>query len=181
MIVTKASLLIMNRREVLKNASLTATGFMAWPTWAEAWNPSHIHQENPFLSDEQEAILVSIVDTIIPTTDTLGAKDLEVPAFIQKMLVDCYEKEIQENIKKGLAKTDAIAKDSYLRAFSKCNSLQRKDVLNKIILSSDQPLKDCFELIKSLTITGFTTSEYVQTKYLNYNPVPGHYYGCVPV
>jgi hypothetical protein len=106
---------------------------------------------------------------------------LGVPAFIQKMLTDCYEKEIQENVRKGLEKTDAIAKDSYLNIFSNCNSLQRKEVLNKIMLSSDQPLKDFFALIESLTITGFTTSEYVQTKYLNYNPIPGHYYGCVPV
>jgi hypothetical protein len=171
----------MNRREVLKNAALAAGGFMALPTWAEAWNPSHVRQGNTFLSDEQEAILVSVVDTIIPTTDTPGAKDLGVPAFIQKMLTDCYEKEIQENVRKGLEKTDAIAKDSYLNIFSNCNSLQRKEVLNKIMLSSDQPLKDFFALIKSLTITGFTTSEYVQTKYLNYNPIPGHYYGCVPV
>lgn len=171
----------MNRREVLKNTALAAGSFMTWPTWAEAWNPSHVRQENTFLSDEQAAVLASMVDTIIPTTDTPGARDLEVPAFVQKMLADCYEKESQENVRKGLEKTDAIAKDSYLRLFSNCNSLQRKDVLNKILLSSDQPLKDCLALIKSLTIQGFTTSEYVQTKYLNYNPIPGHYYGCVPV
>ncbi len=179
--MTKATSVTMNRREVLRNAALATGGFIAWPTWAEAWNPSSVRHGNTFLSDEQSALLASIVDTIIPTTDTPGAKELEVPAFIQKMLADCYEKEVQENVSKGLEKTDAIAKDSYLRAFSNCNSLQRKDVLNKIVMSADQPLKDYFSLIKSLTIMGFTTSEYVQTKYLNYNPIPGHYYGCVPV
>lgn len=171
----------MNRREVLRNAALAAGGFIALPTWAEAWTPSNVRNGNIILSGEQEALLTSIVDTIIPTTNTPGAKDLEVPAFIQKMLVDCYEKDVQENFIKGLEKTEAIAKESYLTAFGACTSLQHKEVLNKIVMSSDQALKDFFALIKSLTIMGFTTSEYVQTKYLNYNPIPGHYYGCVPV
>ncbi|WP_428655919.1 gluconate 2-dehydrogenase subunit 3 family protein [Runella sp.] len=171
----------MNRREALRNVALATGGWIALPTWAEAWNPNHVRDISVFLSVEQEALLASVVDTIIPTTDTPGAKDLEVPAFIQKMLVDCYEKDVQENVKKGLEITNAIALDSYLRPFEKCNSLQRKDVLRKLQLSTDQARKDYLALVKSLTILGFTTSEYVQTKYLNYNPIPGHYYGCVPV
>lgn len=171
----------MNRREVLRNAALAAGGFIALPTWAEAWTPSKVRNGNPFLSGEQEALLTSIVDTILPTTDTPGAKDLGVPAFIQKMLADCYEKDVQENFIKGLEKTEAVAKDSFLNSFGTCTSLQRKDVLNKLSTSAEQTQKDYFALVKSLTILGFTTSEYVQTKHLNYNPIPGHYYGCVPV
>ncbi|MCP1385551.1 gluconate 2-dehydrogenase subunit 3 family protein [Runella salmonicolor] len=171
----------MNRREVLKNVALAAGGFVVLPTWAEAWSPSTIQRWALNLSPQQEALLVSVVDTIIPTTDTPGAKDLGVPDFIQKMLVDCYEKGVQENVKKGLEKTDAIAKDRYLRAFVDCNSLQRKDVLGKVAMSTDQMQKDYLTLVKSLTILGFTTSEYVQTKHLKYNQAPGHYYGCVPV
>ena len=171
----------MNRREVLRNTALAAGGFIALPTWAEAWTPSNVRNRNIFLSGEQEALLTSIIDTIIPTTDTPGAKDLGVPAFIQKMLVDCYEKDVQENFIKGLEKTEALAKDSYLSAFGSCTALQRKEVLNKLSTSADQTQKDYFALVKSLMILGFTTSEYVQTKHLNYNPIPGHYYGCIPV
>ena len=171
----------MNRREVLRNVAIASGGFIALPAWAETWNQEKVSNLDAFLSGEQEALLTAIVDTIIPATDTPGAKDLGVPAFLQKMLMDCYEKDVRENIKKGLEKTDAFAKDRYLRAFSNCNSLQRKDVLNMMSLSADQTYKDYFALVKSLTILGFTTSEFVQTKYLNYNPVPGHYYGCVPV
>ncbi len=171
----------MNRREVLKNVALAAGGFIVLPTWAEAWSPNTLQRSVSYLSREQEALLVSVVDTIIPTTDTPGAKDLGVPDFIQKMLVDCYEKDVQENVKKGLEKTNAMAKDRYLRAFVDCNSLQRKDILGKVAMSADQAQKDYLAIIKSLTILGFTTSEYVQTKYLKYNQAPGHYYGCVPV
>jgi hypothetical protein len=123
--VTKATLGTMNRREVLRNVVLAAGGFIALPTWAEAWNPSSVRNLSTFLSGEQEALLTSIVDTIIPTTDTPGAKDLGVPAFIQKMLADCYEKDIQENFIKGLEKTEAIAKDSYLISFGTCTQPKR--------------------------------------------------------
>lgn len=170
----------MNRREALRNAALATGGFIALPAWAEAWSLGNLQNAGRFLTSEQETLLTLIVDTIIPTTDTPGAKDLGVPAFIQKMLVDCYEKDVQENFIKGLEKTEAIAKESY-SAFGTCTSLQRKEVLNKMAVSVDQKQKDYFALIKSLTILGFTTSEYVQTKHLNYNPIPGHYYGCVPV
>jgi len=171
----------MNRREVLKNAALSAGGFIVLPTWVEAWSPSTLQKSASYLAGEHEALLVSVVDTIIPTTDTPGAKDLGVPDFVQKMLVDCYEKDVQENIKKGLEKTNAIAKDRYLRTFINCNSLQRKDVLGKLAMSTEQAQKDYLALVKSLTILGFTTSEYVQTQHLKYNQAPGHYYGCVPV
>jgi hypothetical protein len=171
----------MNRREVLRNAALATGGFIALPTWAEAWTPSSVQNGNTFLSSEQEALLTSIVDTIIPTTDTPGAKDLEVPAFIQKMLADCYEKDIQENFKVGLDTTEKIAKTTYDKAFGDCDAIQRKSILKTMENAIEQPQKGFFALAKSLTILGFTTSEYVQTKHLRYNPIPGHYYGCVPV
>jgi hypothetical protein len=45
--------------------------------------------------------------------------------------------------------------------------------------SADKDTKDCFTLLKSETIRGFTTSQQVMEKYLNYKVAPGHYYGCV--
>lgn len=171
---------MMNRRKVLKNVALATGGWVALPTWAEAWNPSSVRHISTFLSNEQEVLLTSIIDTIIPTTDTPGAKDLGVSVFIQKMLVDCYEKDVQANFKNGLETPEKLANAIYSKPFGNCDALQRKGVLNKIAMSVGQTQKDYFSLVKSLTILGFTTSEYVQTKYLNYNPVPGHYYGCVP-
>lgn len=171
----------MNRREALRNAALATGGFIALPAWAEAWSANNLQDAGHFLNSEQETLLVLIVDTIIPTTDTPGAKELGVPAFIQKMLVDCYEKDIQANFKNGLETTEKLANETYSKLFGNCDSLQRKDVLNKMAMSVDQTQKDYLALVKSLTILGFTTSEYVQTKHLKYNPIPGHYYGCVPV
>jgi hypothetical protein len=58
---------------------------------------------------------------------------------------------------------------------------QKQALLLEIEKGEDKDLKDFYSLIKNLTIQGYTTSEYVQTTFLKYEMVPGHYYGCVPV
>ncbi|MFN8349499.1 MAG: gluconate 2-dehydrogenase subunit 3 family protein [Spirosomataceae bacterium] len=171
----------MNRREALRKAAVAAGGLAVLPAWATAWNPKTLGGTGSFLSRQHEALLVLVADTIIPTTDTPGAKDLGVPAFVEKMLADCYEKEVQENVKTGLDTAEKTAKITYSKSLGDCDVQQRKEVLKKMEVSAEQPQKDFFALMKSLTVLGFTTSEYVQTQHLKYNPIPGHYYGCVPI
>ena len=50
-----------------------------------------------------------MVETIIPATDTPGAKALNVHQFIQKMVADCYAKTAQETLQKGLDSLDGLA------------------------------------------------------------------------
>lgn len=170
----------MNRREALRSVAFAAGGFATLPAWAKEWNLSTIKAPGALFSHEQERLLYIVADTIIPTTDTPGANELGVPVFIEKMLTDCYEKDVQENFKVGLNTTEKIAKAMYSKAFGDCDVNQRKEILKTMQNATEQSQKDFFALAKSLTILGFTTSEYVQTKYLRYNPIPGHYYGCVP-
>ena len=47
--------------------------------------------------------------------------------------------------------------------------------------SEQKSAKDFFNLIKSETINGFTTSKEVMLNYYHYKVAPGHYYGCVDV
>jgi hypothetical protein len=51
----------------------------------------------------------------------------------------------------------------------------------KIAASENKDDKDFFDLMKSETIRGFSTSKEVMTKYLKYKVAPGHYHGCVDV
>ena len=121
------------------------------------------------------------METIIPKTDIVGAKDLKVHDFIQKMIADCYDLPVQTNFKNGLKTLDDSAMDSYAKPFADCDKTQRETLLNKLATATDASQKDFFALVKNLTIQGFTSSEFVMTTFLRYKMVPGHYYGCVPV
>ncbi len=54
-------------------------------------------------------IVTEIADIIIPKTDTSGALDAGVPAFIDSVLADVYPKDAQERFSAGLDEFDAAA------------------------------------------------------------------------
>ena len=172
---------MMKRRIALKNLAVATGGLLSFPAWANGWNTATLKTGSAFLAPNLDAVLTEVVDTIIPQTDTPGAKALNVQTFIQKMVTDCYEKEVQTAFANGLKKIDETASQHYGKPFGSCDTAQRLSVLATIEKSPEASLNGFYSLVRRLTIQGFTTSEYVMTKFYHYQPIPGHYYGCVPV
>lgn len=172
---------MMKRRIALKNLATAAGGLLVLPDWASGWNPATVKTRTAFLAPHLDAVLTEVVDTIIPQTDTPGAKALNVQTFIQKMVTDCYEKDVQTAFADGLKKVTETAQQQHGKPFESCDTPQRLSVLAAIEQAPEPALKDFYKLVRQLTIQGFTTSEYVMTNFYHYQPIPGHYYGCVPV
>ncbi|MBC8155331.1 MAG: gluconate 2-dehydrogenase subunit 3 family protein [Bacteroidetes bacterium] len=160
--------------------ALAAGSLIALPAWATGWSQTSAQPLQPFLSGSQASLLAEIAETLIPASDTPGAKALGVPGFIQKMLEDCYEKPVQEAVKSGLEAVETLANASFGNSFATGDAAQRQAVLAKMATAEEPARKEFFALVKNLTIQGYTTSEYVMTKHLHYVMAPGHYYGCVP-
>lgn len=172
----------MNRRIAIRDLTLALSGLVSIPAWAtNGWKSDSLTLSTGIFKTNEQQILDVIVETIIPESTTKGAKSLGVPAFLQKMLQDCYEAPVSENVKSGLITTEATAQKQFGKAFVTCDIQQKQQILLGFEKSEDSKLKDFYSLIKNLTILGYTTSEYVQTEFLHYNMAPGHYYGCVPV
>lgn len=171
---------MIERRIALKQMALAVGSLIALPAWASNWTPATAQPLKPFLSTGQVALLADIAETLIPVSDTPGAKALDVPAFVQRMLEDCYEKSVQEAVKTGLDTVETLANAQFGKPFATGDATQRQAVLTAMATSAETPQKDFVALIKNLTIQGYTTSEYVMTKHLHYVMAPGHYYGCVP-
>ena len=72
----------MNRRQIVKGMAATMGGMLVLPTWASAWNTASLQGFKSSLPGLEEALLAEIVETIIPETDTPGAKKLEVHRFV---------------------------------------------------------------------------------------------------
>ena len=161
---------------------MAASGVLiSLPAWAEGWSPDQlVVPQNSFSFTEQD-LLASVADTIIPQGNSIGALSVGVDKFLQKLFQDCYEQDVQGNIKNQLLKLDTNAQSKYGKTFSTCDQQQRQELLLTFSISTDKSEKDFFDLVKSETIRGFNTSKEVMLEYLRYKVVPGHYYGCVDV
>jgi Gluconate 2-dehydrogenase subunit 3 len=170
----------MERRKAIKGIALSMGSLISLPTWASGWNTSTIGTTftQPIGG---EALLAELVETIIPTTNTLGAKGLGVHQFIQKMLMDCYEKTVQADFEKNLANIDPLSIKTFGKPFVEGDATQRITVLQSLAKSEDKDTKDFYKTLRGLTLQGYTSSEYYMTRFTDYEMAPARYYGCVPV
>lgn len=75
----------MKRREVFSNLGLSVLGLSTLPSWANAWTGSKLQNDSLGLSADQASLLEDLAETIIPETDTPGAKTLEIAKFIMPL------------------------------------------------------------------------------------------------
>jgi hypothetical protein len=162
----------MNRRKAVKGLLVFAGGITFLPSMVYGSNKSYdASYQNFALTYEQQEALAVIVDTIIPKTDTPGARELGVHLWILKMLDDCYDKRTRDSFFAGLEKID-------YKAANLVEVLQQVDTKENKLGADAQAF---FRLTKRLTIKGYLSSEYVMTKLLVYELVPGRWHGKVPV
>lgn len=171
----------MNRRKSIKQIVIAAGSIITLPQWMVSCgiSDSPVHQTS-FSQAEQE-LLSSVVDTIIPAGNSIGALSVGVDKYLQKLIDDCFEKDVQDNIKTQLKALTKSAQSLDNKSFVACSQAQRQEQLMKLSSSNNKEEKDFFNLMKTETIRGFNTSQKVMQDYLGYKIAPGHYYGCVDV
>ena len=172
----------MERRLALRNMVFIAGSAIALPAWANGLFGKTTYKAGTRINAPENPLLTGIAETIIPATDTPGAKALGVPALIQKILADCYEKSVSDSFMKGMNWVNDQAVSSYSKPFIACSTDERLTLLKKA--QAEDAATDQAKFIamaKELTILGYNTSEYVVTKINKYTMVPGHYYGNVPL
>lgn len=171
----------MQRRSAIKNLALTIGGTIVLPAWANAWSKESIQSGAFKITYAQETLLAEIVETIIPKTDTPGAKELGADKFILKMVADCYDKKSQDIFAKGMVSVDELSKKENGKTFVESDAKQKLEVLKKMGTSPNSDEKGFVQLVKGLTIDGYLVSEYVMTNLRIFEMVPGRYHGCVPI
>lgn len=180
----------MNRRDALNRVALILGGTVAGgAVFLEGCKSAadKMAVGLPF-SPDNIAFLDEVAETIIPTTNTPGAKAAGVGAFMNTMVVDCYEEKDQKIFIEGISKIDDASEKANGKSFMKASPEERKTLLTGI----DKELKDFnkskkdgdpnhyFGLMKQLTLLGYFSSEIGATQALRYVAVPGRYEGCIP-
>jgi hypothetical protein len=163
----------MNRRQSLVALSALAghacfpevlqrfAGALAAPPYD--WKPE-------LVSAAQGRVLAEAVDTILPATDTPGARAAGVHAFVDLLAKHCRSEVDQRVFTAGL---DALDR----KGFAGADRAAREALLTGLEAGKDP----FFAWLKEATVLGYCTSEVGATQALAYAHVPGDYRGCVPL
>ena len=171
----------MDRREAIKRTSLLLGGAISSSAIAGVLSGCQVNNAvdwtPTFLDHEQAKMVEAIADCILPTTDTPGALDVGVPAFVDLMLKEVYSQAEQQNFTVGMTALEATCEEQHKKKFLSCNQQEQTALLTQQEKAAGGA--GFIRMIKELTLLGYFTSEPVMTNLLNYNPVPGKYEGCV--
>mgnify|MGYP000574957385 CR=1 FL=1 len=172
-----------NRRDALKSMVLMMGGTMVGSTAILTGCAPENQIEGLNFSPEDIALLDEIGDTIIPDTDTPGAKATEIGAFIVMMVKDTYDGENQKAFVSGINSLRSNFKSENGSSFEDASSEDRLAFLNKMKADADAGTEEAkvIYMLKDLTVLGYFTSEIGATQALNFVEVPGRYDGCIPL
>jgi hypothetical protein len=135
------------------------------------------------LDAHQLATVTAIGDIILPRTDTPGASDVGVPAFVDLLMAEWYDDARRADFAAGLAELDASASMHGAADFlslSPALQMARVGSLDLATERAPRSAEQAYWTIKSLTIYGYFTSRPVQRDLLKVNIWPNRYDGCVP-
>jgi hypothetical protein len=170
-----------DRREAFRRAALLA-GVALSPSWLTAIDQAaRPAAQGSRLTPAQAAIAGAVADRIIPRTDTPGAADVGVPAFIDLLYGEFMTPAERKMLSDGLNDVDAAAKAAHGGPFSTLTADRQDALLRTIARAEEGKDQGFFRLIRSATVLGYFTSEQVGRNVLHYDPVPGRYDACVPI
>jgi hypothetical protein len=162
------------RREAIKKSFLLLGGTILLPDVLKAWTSPVIENDCIPLGDLNAQLIAEIAELIIPETDTPGAKAAGVPAFIQKILSDCFSKKDRDAVLRGVSIFEKTVVFETQKSFL---GLEKEEQIS--FLKSVEK-EYFFKTLKSLTITGYFTSEIGVTQALRYEQIPMRYDADVP-
>jgi hypothetical protein len=139
------------------------------------------------LSTADARTVTAIAEHIIPRTDTPGATDANVTAFIDHMLADWYSAAERDLFVAGLpelyrrAMTAGGARFTMLTAPQQLALLETLDGEVAALRRTNANAANAhwFSTLRYLTVYGYCTSEVGMTRHLKSWPLPGRYDGNV--
>jgi hypothetical protein len=179
---------LINRKSFI--ALLVGTSASVWIAQSRFIQSRLLAPDFQFLK-QSGGLLAALCDAIIPATDTPGASDTLTHEFVAAYVEQGLPRSLQVIFIEGLKKVDRYAVESFDKSFSLCSADEQISILLRIegeakLLPGlagkvEQKItgKPFFQQIKEITVLGYCTSEFVATKILQYDPIPGSYNGCI--
>ena len=156
---------------------------------APDWTPA-------YLSPEEAEQVAAMAETILPKTDTPGARDVFVDRYIDLVAKDCLKPEEQAKLKEALAEANSAATAAHAKNFAACTPEEQLALLSVIDQAAKTKVEEnkklpppaspeeaigrnpAFLQFKQMVFAGYFSSEEVGKNVLAYDPIPGEYIGC---
>ncbi len=188
----------MDRRKALQNTGLLAGATLVIPSFLSLLQSCKTEPRldwQPLFFTKDEALLVSsLVDTILPRTETPGALDVKADMFLDKVFAKTYDEKAREKVRSDMAQFNADCTQQFGDAFADLGETDKVAMLKAMEATSGkfngsvwgtsvgkQEPVGFYRSLKSMAIWAYFTSEEIGEKVLSYDPVPQEYDGCKPV
>lgn len=133
------------------------------------------------LSGEHDLAFAALAERILPRTDTPGAADVGVPAFIGRMFAEFLTTAERSTLTSGVTALDLGCTARLGRPFAALEGAQQDDEIRRLIGSKDAAEREFLRLTREVVIVGYFTSEKIGKTLLRYEPVPGRYDADIPL
>jgi hypothetical protein len=173
----------MNRRTAIRQLAFVSASAALLPSCLGDRSRPDLVLKNFTVDATGQRTLDVLTSTLIPTTDTPGARETGASLFVLKMLDDCSSRVDQDTFFKGLRQLDEVSRKRTGAAFAEAAGAQRETILTAIgdkKIPGDE-LNFFYSTARKLTILSFSSSPYFLTKVQVYELAPGRWHGCVPV
>jgi hypothetical protein len=161
----------MNRRNAIKSMAWATSGVLALSYCSPL--PELAYSRVGF--NKKDRNLIIYVSLQILSEDPLNFPTRESrEEFVFSWINDMFTDEEIKDLEKGLE----LFKASFDGSFSNLSTEEQNDILRKS-LKGDNGAADFVKQIKNISVLHFRTTENYMTQYLNYEFIPGRYFGCI--
>ncbi|HEV8409880.1 MAG TPA: gluconate 2-dehydrogenase subunit 3 family protein [Gemmatimonadaceae bacterium] len=175
----------MERRDLLRAIGAAAAFTMMPRTAQAAWetvaaSPGALPR---VITDERAELIAALADAIIPRTDTPGATDVGVPAFIDVIVAEYYNDDERALFLSGIDLIGARVRRGDATSFAGLSPESQKALLDALDQPVDRQAPDAraWSRLKGLVVHGYFTSERVQKDVLQTVIMPGRFDGNAPM
>ncbi|MFN5561736.1 MAG: gluconate 2-dehydrogenase subunit 3 family protein [Opitutaceae bacterium] len=171
----------LTRREALRRASLLLGVAFTPSILAAVAGAAPADVTKQVLGELERALVAAVAERLLPRTDTPGAIDAGVPAFIERM-VNAYLTDRERRIfLEGVPELEALSQSRAGASFVRLRPEQQDTVLGALAEAAVGRGTTFYSLVREATIVGYFTSELVGKTVLHYDPVPGRFDACIPI
>lgn len=202
----------MKRRQALKNIGLGAGLFVIGPSTLsllQSCNSEPEYDWQPvFLTASHGYALKKVLNVILPSSDTPGASDLNIPQFIDAYMDQVEDVERREKFQES---ADAFARafkeefdkeqeegkdedfENLIKKYLKATPAQREKFVRRntetqdairdpeYVMNNDEGAYAYLTTVRNMGIWAWKNSEEIGENVMWYDPIPGQYIPCGPV
>lgn len=172
---------------ILLAGGVTVAGFGGYEWYSLVRDP-----DKKYLLSKK-TLLTELAETIIPATDTPGAKEAGAVDYMMNMLMECTDKKTLNRFITGLQELEAYTHSNYQRDFTECSEAE-KGIIVQHFEEKSRPSHSLYEkaknrftgypffmALKTYAVFGYCISEKGASMGMHYIAVPGKYLSCIPM